>query len=302
MNWDHLRALIAVARGGTLSAAAKALGIKHSTVGRHLSDLESDLRTQLVERSPSGLKLTEAGLRLLEAAEVMETQVLNARDEISGRDVSVEGIVRIGAPDAFGAFFLAPRLSGLLAQQPGLVVQLIATPRAFNLTKREADIAIALTLPDSGRIAARRLASYGLGVYGSRAYLAAHPPLRKVEDLKAHRFIDYIDDLIFTRELDYLDEISSGATAAFQSSNIIAQMQAAVGGAGLCVLPYFLARTCPQLQLVLKDETRLIRTWWLIMHAEQRNLARVRVAADFIARETAREAARLLEPAAENLA
>lgn len=302
VNWEHLRALIAVARGGTLSAAAKMLGVKHSTVSRHLADLEQDIRTRLVIRSPGGLKLTDAGLRLLEAAQAMEAQASAAQDEISGRDVSVSGTVRVGAPDAFGAFLLAPRLGPLLDQHPGLAVQLVATPRAFNLTKREADIAIALTMPERGRLLARKVATYGLGVYGSAPYLARHPPVATVADLRRHRFINYIDDLIFTRELDYLDEVAAGVGAAFQSSNIIAQMQAAQAGLGLCILPYFLAAACPQLRIVLPEAVRLVRSWWLIVHEEQKNIARVRITADFITAMAGRETALLLQPAAANAA
>lgn len=302
MNWEYLQALIAVARGGTLSAAAKTLGVKHSTVSRHLAGLEKDIRTQLVIRSPGGLKLTDAGLRLLEAAETMEMQAQTAQDEISGRDVSISGTVRVGAPDAFGAFFLAPRLIRLLDQQPGLTVQLVATPRSFNVTKREADIAIALTMPERGRLVTRKMAVYGLGVYGSAAYLARHPQIEKIEDLKRHRFINYIDDLIFTRELDYMDEVASGVHAAFQSSNLIAQMQAARAGLGLCILPYFLAGACADLRIVLPDAVQLVRSWWIIVQEEQKNLSRVRITADFITHEVARETQTLMQPSPLNLA
>lgn len=301
MNWEYLRALIAVARSGTLSAAAKTLGVKHSTVSRHLTDLEADLRTRLVVRAPGGLTLTDAGLRLLEAAEAMETQVQAAQDEISGRDVSISGTVRIGGPDAFGAYFLSPRLICLLDQHPALKVQLVATPRSFNLTKREADIAIALTMPERGRLVTRKMATYGLGVFASRAYLAGHSTIRSVGDLREHRFISYIDDLIFTRELDYLDEVATGIDAGFQSSNILAQLQAARAGLGVCILPYFLAAGCPDLKLVLPDVVRLVRSWWIMVHEEQKNLSRVRITADFIAQEVTRAAGELMEPAPQNL-
>lgn len=301
MNWDYLRALIAVARGGTLSAAAKMLGVKHSTVSRHLAGLEAEIRTRLVVRAPGGLTLTDAGLRLLEAAEAMELQAQTAQDEISGRDVSISGTVRIGAPDAFGAYFLSPRLTRLLDQNPALKVQLVATPRSFNLTKREADIAIALTMPERGRLVTRKMATYGLGMFASAAYLAEKPAIRSVDDLRRHRFISYIDDLIFTRELDYLGEVATGIDAAFQSSNLFAQMHAARAGLGVCILPYFLASGCPDLRLVLPDAVRLVRSWWIIVHEEQKNIARVRITADFITQELANEATLLMQPAAQNL-
>jgi DNA-binding transcriptional LysR family regulator len=296
MNWEYLRSLIAVARGGTLSAAGKIRGTKHSTISRHLADLESHLQTKLVERSPAGLTLTEAGQKLLQSAEAMEAQAERAQEEIGGLNVSVSGTIRIGAPDAFGAFFLAPTLAGLMKQQPRLTIQLVATPRAFNLTKHEADIAIALTLPERGRLIARKMMNYGLGIYGSESYLAEAPPINEQSDLKNHSFIDYIGDLIYTSQLDYLDEIAKGANASFQSSNIIAQLQAALGGMGLCILPYFLARPYPQLKQILPDTVRLTRSWFILMHEEQKDLARVRITVDYIVSQAVRNTDLFLQP------
>ncbi|MCJ8143925.1 LysR family transcriptional regulator [Ancylobacter sp. A5.8] len=283
-NWEHLRALLAVARVGTLSGAAAALGVKHSTIGRHLTALEEAARTKIVERSPSGVTLTAAGERLMEAAEIVENQILLAQEEIGGRDLSAGGTVRIGAPDGVGAFFLARHLRPLLDSYPNLTVQLVAMPRLFNLTKHEADLAIVLAIPTQGRLATRKLTDYSLGLYGSADYLADAPAIRDANDLKRHRFIDYIDDLIFTAELDYLDEAARGARATFQSSSIIAQMNAARSGAGLAVLPHFLGAQFPDLTPVLPDTVRLTRSWWLVVHESQRDIARVRIVMDFISR------------------
>ncbi|MFD1703886.1 MULTISPECIES: LysR family transcriptional regulator [Methylopila] len=282
-NWEHLRAFLSVARAGTLSGAAVALGVKHSTVSRHVTALEEATRARLFERTPSGLALTPAGERLLEAAEAVENQIHLAQEEIGGRDLSAGGSVRIGAPDGVGAFFLAPRLPALTERYPNLTLQLVAMPRVFNLTKREADLAIVLSLPEQGRLATRKLTDYALGVFASRAYLDAAPPIRVPADLRRHRFIDYIDDLIFTTELDYLDEAARGARASLQSSNIIAQMNAARGGGGLVVLPRFLAAQFPDLAPVLKNSVRLKRSWWLVVHESQRDIARVRIVMDYIA-------------------
>lgn len=281
-NWEHLRALLAVARAGTLSGAAVALGVKHSTVGRHLTALEEAARTKIVERSPSGITLTAAGERLMEAAEIVENQILLAQEEIGGRDLSAGGTVRIGAPDGVGAFFLARQLKPLLDSYPNLTVQLVAMPRLFNLTKHEADLAIVLTMPTQGRLATRKLTDYTLGLYASPAYLASMPTIHEANDLKRHRFINYIDDLIFTAELDYLDEAVRGARATFQSSSIIAQMNAARAGVGLAVLPHFLGSQFPDLVSVLPAAVRLQRSWWLVVHESQRDIARVRIVMDFI--------------------
>lgn len=181
-----------------------------------------------------------------------------------------------------GAFFLARRLQPLLNSYPNLVVQLVAMPRLFNLTKHEADLAIVLALPTQGRLATRKLTDYTLGLYASADYLNTAPAISDANDLKGHRFIDYIDDLIFTAELDYLDEAARGVRATFQSSSIIAQMNAARAGAGLAVLPHFLGTQFDDLIPVLPAKVSLTRSWWLVVHESQRDIARVRIVMDFI--------------------
>ncbi|WP_407525893.1 LysR family transcriptional regulator [Methylobacterium oryzisoli] len=281
-SWDHLRSLLAFARAGTLSQAARALGVKHSTVSRHIAELERSIGSQVVHRGPDGLTLTTAGERLMAAAEGMEGLVRQAQDDIAGRDRLIQGTVRIGAPDAFGSIFLAPRIAPLAAQHPALNIQLVALPRVFNLTKREADLAVALAVPQHGRLMAKKLADYGLGLYASPRYLAASRPIRTLDDLRGHQFINYIDELITIAELDYLDEVSPHITARFQSSSILAQLYATVSGFGLCVLPYFLAKQQPGLVNVLGREVVLTRTWWLLVHEDQNTLSRVRLVHRFI--------------------
>lgn len=281
-NWEHLRSLLAVARAGTLSAAAIGLGVKHSTISRHITSLEQATRTKIVHRTNSGLTLTPAGERLLEAAEAVENQIHLAQEDIGGHDLLAGGSVRIGAPDGVGAFFLAPRLPALLESHPNLTVQLVAMPRLFNLTRREADLAIVLSIPAHGPLAARKLADYTLGVYASPKYIKNAPAIRSAADLRGHTFIDYIDDLIVAKELDYLDEAARGANSNLQSSNIIAQMNAARAGGGLVILPHFLACQFSDLTPVLRKSVMLTRTWWLVVHESQRDVARVRVVMDFL--------------------
>ncbi len=295
-DWNHLRSLLAVARGGTFTAAARTLGVKHSTISRHLGELEDSIRATIVGRAAGGLRLTSAGERLVAAAEAMEHQFQQARDDIAGRDPLVGGTVRIGAPDGFGALFLAPRLPRLTGEHPALTVQLMAMPRIFNLTKREADIAIALAVPEHGRLLARKLGSYRLGLYASADYLAGHDAIEGSDDLRRHRFITYIDDQLFTPELDTLDEVSPGARVPLQSSNIVAQAQAAAQGGGLCILPYFIAKQVAGLRPVLAERTRIERTWFMLIHEDQHGLARIRTVSEFLAAEVAASAAFFNEP------
>jgi DNA-binding transcriptional LysR family regulator len=297
-DWDDLRFFLAVARSGRLTTAARRLAADHATVSRRISSLEVSLKAKLFERRPQGYALTPHGEVLLRKAEAMETEALGIQSEIGGADMALSGVVRIGAPDGFGVCFLAPRLAQLTRAHSGLEIQLVAMPRLLSLSKREADIAVTLAPPKEGKIVARKLAEYKLNLYAAPSYLAAHPQIASVEELGGHSIVGYIDDLIFTPELDYLDEVLRGMRATLQSSNLVAQMQATIAGAGLCILPAFMASTQPGLVQVLPDTVSLTRHFWLVVHADLKDVARVRTTADFIVREVKAARALLLgEPA-----
>ena len=284
-DWNDLRFFLTIARTGKLTSAARQLDVDHTTVSRRIGALEDNLKATLFERSPQGYKLTQAGERLMRHAEVMEAAAHQASSEISDADLDLSGAIRIGAPDGFGSIFLAPRLWELCRQHPGLDVDLVAMPRQFSLSKREADMAIVLARPAAGRLKARKLTDYVLGLFASPEYLARRPPINEPTDLKQHRLIGYIDDLIFTPELDYLPLIEKDLKANFASTNLIAQLNATRAGAGVCVLPHFVTAGIPDLVPVLPRDVRIVRTFWLITHADLAPMLRIRVTSDFIAEE-----------------
>jgi DNA-binding transcriptional LysR family regulator len=199
--------------------------------------------------------------------------------------------VRIGVPDGVGVGFLASRLALFAASQPGLAIELVAVPRVFNLTKREADIAISLGRPAKGRLIGRKLKDYSLQLYASKTYLSKHSKIQRPSDLLNHMMIGYIEDLTPIPELSYLDEIHSSLKPAFASSTMIVQLEAIRAGAGVGVLPRFLAEPCKELVCVLPETVRLVRTFWLSVHADLHRLARIRVLCDFIANQIQDESA-----------
>ncbi|MCT8973026.1 LysR family transcriptional regulator [Microbaculum marinisediminis] len=290
LDWNDLRYFLSVARTGRLTEASRRLGTDHATVSRRIKALEGALDARLFERSPRGYALTEAGERLLAHAERMESSAARMQSEIAGENMTLGGAVRVGAPDGFGTIFLAPRIGTLNRRYPELDLQIVAMPRVFSLSKREADIAIGLARPTEGRLVTRKLTDYRLHLYASRSYLDENNPIESPADLSDHVVIGYIPDLIFTPELDYLPQVSSQIKPRLTSSNLIAQMRAARAGAGLCILPDFMALEDPGLVSVLRDEIDLVRTFWLILHADLHDIARVRAVADFIVAEV--EAAR----------
>jgi DNA-binding transcriptional LysR family regulator len=284
-DWNDLKYFLNIARAGKLTTAARQMDVDHTTVSRRIAALEENLRATLFERSPQGYKLTQAGERLLAYAESIETAAHQAASDVGEADLDLTGSIRIGAPDGFGSIFLAPRLWTLCRRHPGLDVDLVAMPRIFSLSKREADMAIVLTRPAAGRLKARKLTDYVLGLFATADYLGRRPPIAKPADLKHHRLIGYIEDLIFTPELDYLPLIEKDLKANFASTNLIAQLNATRAGAGICVLPYFITTGMSDLVPVLPAEVRIVRTFWLITHADLAPMQRIRVTSDFIAEE-----------------
>jgi DNA-binding transcriptional LysR family regulator len=165
----------------------------------------------------------------------------------------------------------------------------VILPRVINLSNREADVAIALSVPNQNRQIVRKLIKYKLHVYGSAAYLDSHPPIKAISDLSSHRFIGYIPDLIYTPELDYLPEFKLPLQSSFESTSVIAQVRAAAAGYGLMILPTFIAASDETLRPVLPELFCLEREFWLVIHPESVNLTRVRAVIDFITEQTRRE-------------
>ncbi len=285
-NWDDLQFFIAVARAGTVSQASRGLGVNHATVIRRLDNLERSLGTKLFERNPRGYNLTQRGERLLILAQAVEVETQKAERDIAGADLVVSGVVRISSLEGFANFFLAARLPRLVVKQPNLAIELIAIQQIVALSRREADIAIVLQPPESGPFVKERLTDYVLFVYGDKRYLANAPRIRTRTDLQNHPFTGYIDDLIFMRGLDYLGEIGA-RQPRLQSSSLHAQMEAALAGHGLCVLPAFIAAQHKTLLPVLPREVFLHRTYWLVMPVGIADTARVRAVRLFIQEESA---------------
>ena len=218
-DWNSLKHFLAVAREGRLTSAAARLATDHATVSRKIKALEESLQASLFERSPRGYALTAVGEELFRRAEEMESAAMRVQNEIAGERVALSGSVRFGAPDGFGAYFFAPRMGALAERYPELEIQLIAMPRIFSLSKREADIAVGLSRPNEGRLVARKLTDYSLRLYGSKTYLARNATPRSIAELSGHCIIGYIPDLLFSEQLDYLGVLEEARSRRIASSN-----------------------------------------------------------------------------------
>lgn len=293
LKWDDLKVFLAVARLDSLSNAGRALKMDPATVGRRIARLEEHLDTRLFVKSPQGYALTEAGQGLIEHAGSAERAVIAAQDATRGQAEGLSGSIRIGAPDGVANYLLPQITAEITDANPGLEVQIVALPRVFNLSKREADMAITVSPPETGRLTVQRLSDYHLHLAATKDYLAAHPAIRRREDLRDHRLIGYIPDMIFDRELDYMDALGEGARAVLTSNSFSVQLNWARRGAGICIMHDFAMPTFPELTKILTDQVSLKRSFYLIRHADDRRVDRLNRFADLLAEKLKREVARL---------
>ncbi|MBD9652376.1 LysR family transcriptional regulator [Ensifer sp. ENS09] len=281
-TWDDLQFFLAVARTGQLSTAARRLRTSHATVSRRIDRLEFALKVKLFERNPRGYVLTGMGQRFVETAERIERETEQLQLDINDGLTAQRGVVRLSTLEGFGNFFLADRLGDFAARYPNVSLEMLAIQQIMSLSRKEADIQVALTAPKAGPYQSEVLAPYTLHVYGARSYLSKHPRITGRNDLAAHRFVGYIEDMIFAPGLDYLGELQPGLHAHFQSSSILTQLKAVRQGLGLCVLPHFIAQQEEDLEIVLPEEIELKRTYWLVCHRDLVAVPRVRAVREFL--------------------
>jgi DNA-binding transcriptional LysR family regulator len=282
MRWDDLRVFLAVARQGRLQVAGRTLGLDPTTAGRRVGALEAALGTRLFERSGEGYALTEAGQGLMAHAQAMEAVARTAGEEMSGRPDRLTGTVRIGAPDGAANYLLAEACDALSRDNPGLQVQLVVLPRIFALSRREADLAITVSPPTAGRLSVREIARYRLALYARADLVEGLGPVRTMADLGAVRGIGYISDMIFDRELDYHALLGREAEPALTSNSLIMQLTWCLRGAGICILPEFVARAHPELRMLLPEDVRLTRAFYLVRHQDDARVARINRMAEMV--------------------
>ena len=274
MKWDDLRIFLAVARSESLSGAGRLLRLDPATVGRHIQRLEQSLETPLFAKSPQGYTLTEPGQRLVDHAERTEQAVTLAIEDVRGETGRLSGQIRIGAPDGCANFLLPQVCAAIMAANPGLEVQIIALPRVFDLSKREADMAVTVSPPATRRLVSQTLTDYRLHLVGNHNYLLEKDKIRTRGDLSGHHIVGYVPDMIFDKELDYLSELGLGP-ASIASNSVSVQLHLIRHGAGLGVVHDFALPATPGLQKVLADEIELTRTFYLIRHADDAHVERL---------------------------
>ncbi len=275
LRWDDARVFLAIARGGTLSAAAAQLGLGLATVSRQIERLEAALGLTLFSRHQSGYQLTDDGAALLDRAVALE-QAAEAFAEGSAAQAVVAGRVRLATAETLASGLIIPALPALRRRYPELSLEIATDVQAVNLHRRDADLAIRMVKPERGNVTLRRLGRIGFGLYGAPAYLAARP----FTGLGGHDVIGWCETRAHLPAAQWAERALRGRPLALATTTLGAQLVAAKAGLGLAVLPHFLGSQhgliCVQPELGADQEI------WLAVHADVARTPRVRAVADFL--------------------
>lgn len=292
---DDLRLLLAVARVGKMVSAAAVLGIDHTTVRRRLRRLESALGVSLLEHGSDGWVLTDLGRAVVERAAPIEAALAGVRDAVAGEEGVIRETVRIAAPDGFGVAFAAPAVAEVVSGHPGITVELVTSTRPLSSRAAGYDMSVSIGPPRRGWLASEPLTRYALGLYASRSYLERCAPIARTDDLAAHRLVFYVDSHLSVGELD-LARGFAGMRVGLGCTNVAAQVGATVRGAGIGLLPCFMAEREPELVRVLAHRVRFLLDYSLSVRTDSPAQAAVGLIRDALHRELAARRDELIPP------
>ena len=268
--WEYYRSLLAVLTHGSLSAAARALGITQPTVGRHIAALEKELGVALFTRSQQGLLATDIALALQPHAQAMaQTAALMAR-AAGSEGPGVAGVVRISASEVVGVEVLPPILARLRQRHPALVVELVLSNQVQDLLRREADIAVRMVPPQQERLVMRKVGVIEVGLFAHRDYLARHGEPVEVADLASHALIGYDVPGPMVRSIGGAWQAYSRDRFALCCDSDLAQMALIRAGAGIGGCQALLAARHRDLQRVLPQAFSIPMETWVTMHEDLR--------------------------------
>jgi len=273
VNWDDLRIFVAVAREKTLAAASRKLGVDQTTVARRLRALEKTLGAALFERGEARWRLTSFGKRALERAERIEESVAGIERSADVESQTVSGTVRLTSVGAVSSDYLVHHLPDLYARHPDLAIDLVDSDANLNIARREADVAIRASRPDSGDFIIRKLGAFGFAVYESSR--------KKIVPRRAD-WVAYDDDLAHVPEMKWLETHIAGGRIRFRDSEVRTLCGAVAGGIGRGILPCFAADRDPGLRRAAPGDVVLSRDLWLLVHRDSRESARVAVVAEWL--------------------
>lgn len=278
-QWDDVRFFLAVARAGSLSAAARTLGVGHVTVGRRVALLERRLGVTLLIRTPDGLAITAAGQAIVQQCAAMETAALTIERVAAGGDTLVAGSVRVTMTEALACQLIGPVIAALRPAHPELRIDLALGVRSLDIARREADLAVRFARPTAPELVTRKLGEVGFSLYAAPGYLARSGTPRRGGGLGG------CDLITFTGAPEaispvFMGENLDGARVALRCDNPLIQLRAAAHAVGIAELACFLGDSCPGLVRVWPDAAPVRRVAWQVIHQDLRRAARIRVVAE----------------------
>lgn len=279
LDWDDLRFFLAVARHGSLSAASKVLRVAQPTVGRRVASLQQQLGARLFVNTHRGQALSPTGERMLQYATRMEADALAAERMSAGRDAGVKGKVTVTASEWLVQRVLALLVAPLLAEHPGLELDLVADTRPLNLAQREADLAVRPARFEQQQVVQREVAGLGFGLYASHAYLAQHGMPDFTAQCAGHRVIAMSEDLTRVVDVDFLPRVAAAAQVVARANGREPMLALVAAGVGLACLPRLLGDSSAALRRLQTPVAAPRRSLWLGVHREVRAVTRVKVVA-----------------------
>ncbi len=273
VNWDDLRFVLAVADHGSVAAAARRLGVNHTTVLRRTHAFEEANKIRLFERLPTGYVLTAEGEQLVAAARSIDDTVASIERRIAGRDLKLEGVIRVTTTDTFMASVLPRHLASFRGEHPRIAIELVLTNHRLNLTKRDADVAIRPARALPAPLIGKRVSDIGFAVYGAKTYLEGRPADALASD---HTWLSGDEILANARVADWMQRHVPDARIAFSADSFVSLHQAAVAGLGLVALPCCLGDAEPALTRLKAPMDDLGTGLWVLTHNDLSRAARIR--------------------------
>jgi DNA-binding transcriptional LysR family regulator len=283
-DWRLVRSFLAVLDQGSLLAAARSLGVSQPTLGRHITELESQLASVLFERTGRGLLPTRTALQLAQAARQMQDGALQLSRTLAGSKSQAGGTVRITASVPVAVQLLPPILLKLSLALPDIQIELVSSNQVSNLLRREADIAIRMVRPDQTSLVARKLGEAAVGAYAHRDYLARRGIPTQPAELLQHELVGSDTDPAIRQGFEAMGFPVPREAFALRSDDLIVQWQAVRAGLGIGFLADYQARLDPAVQPVLAGQLQIPPLpMWLAVHREIRTSRHIRAVFDFLA-------------------
>lgn len=285
-DWNDLRFLLEVHRGGTLARAAARLAVNATTVARRLDALERDLGATLVHRGARGFTLTDAGRAVLPSAEEMERIALTVESATGGEAERVSGTVTLATSEAFARSNLIPALAPIRERHPGIDLVVVTANTRVDLAKGEADIAVRILRPGEPSLVARRMGDLEFSPYASVDYLARRGVPKP--GLDGHDIVTSHSELRRKPEARWLAKSAAGARAAFRSDSVPAMLAAAIAGFGVVLLPRRIGDEEPALRRIEGLAPLPSKPVYLVSRKSALRNARIRAVYDYLVDERRR--------------